>query len=305
MRAPKYPVPSYLAAKTSQADYDTLLNNKSANLLRKDKRRKRPCSRNATLSMYKAKMHQAVCEGTVLDPYTGDPLRWDQIHLWNSEKNKGRGGFEKQFYMLPTIDHRDPLSETIDFEICSWLINSCKSNQTPEEFLTMCKKVTEYNRRSLSLSKGHPFPESPQLYFLPSYLTGICTESQFRKWFFDRAYHLHARDVRQGRPYAVPGDRLSYKKGIYTAAINAGLLDPYTGERMAWEKINTWDSTKGKDWPDNLIKSFYLMPTVDHVDPSASVLEFQICSWRINECKSGLTPQEFIEVCRRVAKKSS
>ena len=101
------------------------------------------------------------------------------------------------------------------------------------------------------------------------------------------------------------GDRVAYKKGIYTAAMNAGLFDPYTGERMAWEKIKTWDSTKGKDWPDDLIKSFYLMPTVDHVDPSASVLEFQICSWRINECKSGLTPQEFIEVCRKVDSRHS
>ena len=64
------------------------------------------------------------------------------------------------------------------------------------------------------------------------------------------------------------------------------------------------------------IKSLYLMPTVDHVDPlalakrfgearSASVLEFQICSWRINECKSGLTPEEFVGLCRRVAARAT
>jgi hypothetical protein len=39
------------------------------------------------------------------------------------------------------------------------------------------------------------------------------------------------------------------------------------------------------------------MPTVDHIDPFADTLELEICSWRINECKSGLTPQEFIDVC--------
>jgi hypothetical protein len=43
------------------------------------------------------------------------------------------------------------------------------------------------------------------------------------------------------------------------------------------------------------------MPTVDHVDP---VLEFQICSWRINECKSGLTPQEFTDLCKKVTLRS-
>jgi hypothetical protein len=319
-RVPKYPVPAYLAVKTSQPDYDVWLNNKSANLLRKDRRRKRPCSRGATLTMYKGHVHKAVCSGNGLDPYTGDPVRWDQIHEWNSEIDKGRGGFEKQFYMLPTVDHKDPLSTVIDFEICSWLVNSCKSDQTPEEFLAMCKLVTAYSTppstvlqpcRSDAVNRQLPVPELvegstsqplsvPQLYFLPSYLTGIITEAMFKKWLFKRAYELHARDIRQGRPYAVPGARVLYKKGIYTAAINAGLLDPYTGERMAWEKINTWLSTKGKNWPDDLIKSFYLMPTVDHVDPASLVLEFQICTWRINECKSGLTPQEFVDVCRRV-----
>lgn len=152
MRALKYPVPSYLVATTSQADYDAWLNNKSANLLRKDKRRNRPCGRNATLSMYKAGIHRAVCNGNGLDPYTGDTLRFDQIHQWNSETDKGRppsgtskgrGGFEKQFYLLPTVDHKDPLSDVIDFEICSWLINSCKSDQTPKEFIAMCGKVAE------------------------------------------------------------------------------------------------------------------------------------------------------------------
>jgi len=323
-RSPKYPIPPYLSGTTSQGDFDTFLTNKAANILGKDKRRKRPCCRGATLRTYKQKLYEAICAGSLTDPFTGDPLAWDKIHQWNSEVDKGRGGFEKQFYLLPTVDHRDPLSDIIDFEICSWIVNSCKSDQTPEEFLKMCATVSAYSSqplnsstsRLLNLSTPQPldfstsdasaYPKGyqpfsvPQLYFLPSYLNGICTEDQFRKWLFKRAYELHLRDLRQGRPYAVRGDRVPYTKGIYTAALNAGLLDPYTGERMTWEKIKTWNSTKGKDWPDDLIKSFYLMPTVDHVDPSASVLKFQICSWRINECKSGLTPQEFIELCKKV-----
>jgi hypothetical protein len=325
-RTPKYPVPQYLVGTTSQEDFDTFLTNKAANILKKDKRRKRPCCRGATLGTYKQKLYDAICAGSLIDPFTGDPLAWDKIHQWNSEIDKGRGGFEKQFYLLPTVDHRDPLSEIIDFEICSWIVNSCKSDQTPEEFLAMCETVVTHCR-ALSEVEGRPvsvlnpstpkplnfstsdvsaYPKgyqpfsSPQRYFLPSYLNGICTEDQFRKWFFKRAYELHLRDLLQGRPYAVRGDRAPYTKGIYAAALNAGLLDPYTGERMAWEKISTWNSTKGKDWPDDLIETFYLLPTVDHIDPSASVLQFQICSWRINECKSGLTPDEFVGLCRKV-----
>jgi hypothetical protein len=94
-----------------------------------------------------------------------------------------------------------------------------------------------------------------------------------------------------------------YKQAIHAAANRAGLLDPYTGETMKYELLGTWDSTKGKNWPDGQIRKYYLMPTVDHVNPYSNVLNLEICSWRINECKAGLTPDEFVEVCRRVAEK--
>jgi hypothetical protein len=41
------------------------------------------------------------------------------------------------------------------------------------------------------------------------------------------------------------------------------------------------------------------MPTVDHIDPD--ILDFEICSWRSNGCKSDLDPAEFVAFCRRVA----
>jgi hypothetical protein len=145
---------------------------------------------------------------------------------------------------------------------------------------------------------------SPQLYFLPPFLAGICTEKQYIKWLQKRAWQLYIRDLRQGRPYAKRGARAIYKKLIHEAVFRAGLCDPYTGETMNYSLIGTWDSTKGKDWPDGLIRNYYLMPTVDHIDPFADTLELEICSWRINECKSGLTSQEFIDVCGKVAERS-
>jgi hypothetical protein len=107
----------------------------------------------------------------------------------------------------------------------------------------------------------------------------------------------------QGRPYALAGSNALYQYVIHSAACAAGLYDPYTGERMKWELIGTWDSTKGKNQSDAYDKEYYLLPTVDHVDPFGDKLEFEICSWRINCCKSGLTPDDFVEVCRRVAER--
>jgi hypothetical protein len=336
---PNYPLPRCLAGTVSQHDYDTWLANKAGNLLKKDKRRNRPCALHATLRMYKQEIHGAVIARGTIDPYTGDTLRWDLIHTWINEKGKARNDIVKQFYLLPTVDHKDPLSDKIDFEICSWLINTCKSNQTPHEFLAMCKKIVSHNRSLRALSRrkskgqpsafiipwgellagysppsdslifnfesllfNHPY-SSPQLYFLPPILKGIITEETYRKWLMKRAWQLYSRDLRQGRPYAYRGARVLYKQAIHAAINRAGLLDPYTGETMKYELLGTWDSTKGKDWPDGQIRKYYLMPTVDHVDPYSNVLNLEICSWRINECKAGLTPDEFVEVCRRVAEK--
>jgi hypothetical protein len=45
---------------------------------------------------------------------------------------------------------------------------------------------------------------------------------------------------------------------------------------------------------------FLLMPTVDHEDPNADTLEFEIVSWLVNDGKSGLDPEQFVDLCRRI-----
>jgi len=42
------------------------------------------------------------------------------------------------------------------------------------------------------------------------------------------------------------------------------------------------------------------MPTVDHEDPNADTLEFEIVSWLVNDGKSGLDPEQFVDLCRRI-----
>jgi hypothetical protein len=71
----------------------------------------------------------------------------------------------------------------------------------------------------------------------------------------------------------------------------------YTGDLLAWELIGTWDTST--DYHDEEYKrTFALMPTVDHTNPD--VLEFEICLWLANECKSHLRPDEFIQFCQKV-----
>ncbi len=52
----------------------------------------------------------------------------------------------KEFFLLPVADHIDPDSDELEFEICSWIVNEGKSQQTPEEYVTLCKKVAKGKR---------------------------------------------------------------------------------------------------------------------------------------------------------------
>jgi len=61
------------------------------------------------------------------------------------------------FPLVPTVDHKDPYAKEIEFEICSWIINSCKNDQTPGEFVTMCRDVKAYrDRRRPPAARAHP-----------------------------------------------------------------------------------------------------------------------------------------------------
>jgi hypothetical protein len=161
----------------------------------------------------------------------------------------------------------------------------------------MCRDVTAY----WAVNHLRRYT-SQKIYSLPEFLIGICTEEDYRKWLIKRARELYLRDLAQGRPYTVHGSQAEYKKLIHAAVIAAGLIDPYTGETMNYALIGTWDTSH--DQPDDYNRQFYLLPTVDHVDPYADVMELEICSRRINMCKSGLTPDEFVGVCMRVAERN-
>ncbi len=112
----------------------------------------------------------------------------------------------------------------------------------------------------------------------------------------------HARrDRRRGNPHA----RISqYKEAIHEAVLNGGDQDAYTGERLDWSLISTYDNTESQKRRRAYKKEFALLPTVDHVGDGSGSPDFVICSWRTNDSKSDLNLAEFLALCRRVLKHS-
>jgi hypothetical protein len=303
----KYSLPSFLEGMLTERAYGLWVSKIAMAALRHDRERKRPFAANTSRSEYGKIVHEAVIAGNGTDPFTGDRLRFDLVDTYDFRKALGDVAYEKQFDDMPTVDHIDPDAKELALEICSWRINFCKSRQTPGEFLDMCETITAYCGQGENAAPcrakqgtGSELPPlgSPAKYFLPDFLEGICTQDQYRRWLDGRAGKLFSADKRLKRPYAQPGAKWYYKQKINEAALQ-GRLDPFTGEVLRWELIGTWDPTK-KD-PDNAsVRNFRLLPTVDHVDPESDALEFEICSWRINDCKGDLNPEEFVGVCKKV-----
>jgi hypothetical protein len=133
-------------------------------------------------------------------------------------------------------------------------------------------------------------------YPLPGFLEGRITPAVYYRWLHIKAATLLERDKKRKKPYALTATKAVYKGKIHAAVTGGGQYDPYTGEPLAWELISTWDSRR--DHPEGYKKKFALLPTVDHITPD--VLEFEICSWVINDAKNDLDPAEFVELCRKV-----
>jgi hypothetical protein len=133
-------------------------------------------------------------------------------------------------------------------------------------------------------------------YPLPAFLEGRCVPSVFYKWINIKAETLLLRDQKRGKPYAQTATKATYKEKLYEAVIKSGERDPYTGDLFAWELIGTWDTSKPH--PEEYKRQFALMPTADHINPDT--LEFEMCSWLVNESKSYLSPDEYVALCQKV-----
>jgi hypothetical protein len=150
-------------------------------------------------------------------------------------------------------------------------------------------------------------------YPLPPILAGICSAPKYHKWLRCKADQLQKRDKKLNRPYAKKLSQADYKMKIHTAVMNNDGLDPYTGDTLRWDLIGKWDDNKelplktrrgfsGSARYRAMKKEFFLLPVIDHVDPDASELVFEVVSWIVNEGKSQMTPEEYQSLCAKVAK---
>ena len=137
-------------------------------------------------------------------------------------------------------------------------------------------------------------------YHLPAFLQGRISEPAYDKWLNAKANTLRQRDLKTKRVFAEANSKAMYKEKIHAAVIANGQYDRYTGDALQWELISTWDPKKTKVLQASYRDKFLLMPTVDHVDPEGETLEFEIVSWLANDCKSGLNPTQFVDLCKKI-----
>jgi hypothetical protein len=124
--------------------YEKWLEKRGNEIYKRDLARSRPFALSGSVSLYKQNIHEAVVNSGGIDPYTGELLRWDLIGTWYEEPAKT---FDRAFFLLPTVDHTDPASDVLDFEICSWLVNTCKNLLNPADFVAFCGKVVGYRNQ--------------------------------------------------------------------------------------------------------------------------------------------------------------
>jgi hypothetical protein len=147
----KYLLPVFLQGRCTLATYRKWLYVRARELLRRDRLLKRPYALNdlaGNVPYYKMLIHQAVNRGGQTDPFTGDSLKWELIGTWNSSIPTSHDpAVMEKFALLPTVDHIDPASDVLAFEICSFDVNKCKSSLNQTDFIAMCEQIVAYDRR--------------------------------------------------------------------------------------------------------------------------------------------------------------
>ena len=137
-----------------------------------------------------------------------------------------------------------------------------------------------------------PQPAPTKLYVLPSCLDGKCTESAYVRWLRRKAQAHVIRDRKRFGQESCIG--AMYRQLIHQAVQNVGDRDYYTGQALDWSLISTYDNEQSKAGRDVYLRAFANLPTVDHVIAEDGKVKFVICSWRVNDCKTHLSEEEFL-----------
>ncbi len=134
-------------------------------------------------------------------------------------------------------------------------------------------------------------------YGLPDFLVGILDQESYERWLRRKAAGHCKRDRKRGN---VSISQELYRLAIHHAVVRSGGLDEYTGEKLNWQLVSTYNNDQSKAERRAYKKALGDLPTVDHVGDGMGAAEFKMCSWRVNDAKNDLTYDEFLQLCTDV-----
>lgn len=131
---------------------------------------------------------------------------------------------------------------------------------------------------------------------LPVFLESTLTREAYERWLRRKAAAHAKRDRNRGHVCSYA----AYRDAIHAAVVRSDGRDEYTGERLDWNLISTYDNEASKLGRHGYKARFALLPTVDHLVADATSASFRICGWRTNDAKHDLTFESFVSLCRAV-----
>ena len=134
-------------------------------------------------------------------------------------------------------------------------------------------------------------------YDLPPFLEGTLSQESYERWLRRKAQAHVKRDRNRGHGEAAAE---GYRLAIHEAVLASEGQDAYTGEKLAWKLISTYDNDHSKEHGGTYKKTLALLPTVDHVGKAQGLMEFAICGWQTHEAKGDLTLEAFSKLCVKV-----
>src|SRR3989339_1284747 len=132
---------------------------------------------------------------------------------------------------------------------------------------------------------------------LPSFLEGQVHPLVYERWLARKAAAHLKRDRKRGYESI---SAAAYRDEIHEAVLRSEGNDVYTGEKLDWSLISTYNNNDSENGKHCYKASFALLPTVDHIESSVSKSGLCICSWRTNDAKHDLSHQTFIELCKKI-----
>lgn len=121
----------------------------------------------------------------------------------------------------------------------------------------------------------------------------------YPRWVKRKAANLCKRD----RKRHGTGTLKQYRQAIHDAVVMSKGRDHWTGERLDWSLIGTYDNGAAAAGKGKHKKQYAMLPTIDHRSNEPTP-DFVICAWRTNDAKHDMTPRELLTFCRLVLEHS-